>query len=134
MAETALTYESPDPLAQEYWFDRYFAFHERVRNARSWRGSQKEFADAIGVDEACVAAIEAGDVVPDEELIVKIANALGYSPLDFCLSAGVVPAQLRIWMQRYSELACSELTRLQEATSESRERYLAAGDLRKIGE
>ena len=134
MDETALIYESPDPLAQEYWFDRYFAFHERVRNVRSWRGSQKEFADAIGVDEACVAAIEAGDVVPDEELIVKIANALGYSPLDFCLSAGVVPAQLIIWMQRHAVLACSELTRLQEATSAVRERYIAAGDLGRIGE
>ena len=133
MAETALRYESPDPPAQECWFDRYFAFHERVRNARSWRGSQKEFANAIGVDEACVAAIEAGDAVPDEALIVKIANVLGHRQLDFCLSAGIIPEQLRIWMQRHAELACSELTRLQEATSESRERYLAAGDLGKIG-
>ncbi|OXS55002.1 hypothetical protein B1A99_24800 [Cohnella sp. CIP 111063] len=91
----------------QVWFDPGLSFGKMVKRIR--RGidglTQKKLAELLGVTDAYISRLEADkDSVPTEEMIIKLASALGVNKYHLVLASGRIPTDFHQVFIEHPEL------------------------------
>ena len=108
-------------------------FRERIKRLRLLRRlDQGALADLVGLSATTISQIETGKVAPTREQIVKLAEALGYSPEFLCSELSLNPTT-RPWLRAYADASRREAD-ARTAASTTAVEYVRRLDLKPLAD